>query len=129
MNNFVILSDLNSEKIMNAFKTVQGKATARTIDSFNELVAITKEVGERIGEMPKTCKNGTRVVYNFQQHFPNSYKYRAYSTSFVLVFDKGVWKIDIDSIERDFCPNRSNCYMYNLYLSERAKEKILQRYM
>lgn len=128
MSKLIILNGINAEKVMNAFKLVQGKSSSRTIESFEELIEITKDVENRIGSMPKSCLNGTSIEYNFQQHFASKYNGRPYSTHFVLVFDKGNWKIDIESIKRDTCPNNSKEYMYNLKLSEKAKEKILQRY-
>lgn len=128
MAKYIIIKQENADKIMAKFKEIQGKATSRVIGSFEELEDIVIDIDDRIGDMPKTAKNGTTAEYNFQQHFPNAYGHAPISTHFTLIYDKGTWKIDIDSINRDFCPNRKKYYKYNLKLSETAKAKILERY-
>lgn len=128
MAKYVIIKKQNEEKIMETFKKVQGRATARTIDYWHQLCKITFAIDERIGNVTNEAKNGTVVKYNFQRKFPSAYKYSPDSTHFTLMFDKGNWRIDIESIVRDTCPNTSKRYEYDLILSDSAKAEILNRY-
>ena len=128
MAKYVIIKKENEEKIMKAFKKVQGRATTRTIDYWHQLCKIIFAIDARIGNVTNKAKNGTVVKYNFQQHFPSAYKYSPDSTNFTLMFDKGNWRIDIESIKRDTCPNTSKRYEYDLILSDSAKAEILNRY-
>lgn len=113
---------------MASFKAAQGRATARTVDSFGELVDIINGIDKRLGEMSKKSKEGTKAEYTFSQHFPRSYKYTPDSTHFCLYYEHGAWRVDIDSICRNTCPNRTSNYSYALTLSDSAKAEILRRY-
>ncbi len=123
----IIINDRNAERIMKEFSDIQGKATARTVDSFEQLLKIVKEIDVRLYGIPKAALEGTSVIYNFSQQFPNSYKFTPESTHFSLLYSKGSWRIT--TISRGFCPNRyNNGYPYALKLSDSAKDAVLKLY-
>jgi len=128
MTKYTIINEANAAKIMESFKAAQGRATARTIDSFHELEEIIAGIEERLEGITKTAKDGTMINYNFQQHFPNAYKYIPDSTQFTLIYKRGAWRIDLESIERYTCPNNSRPYPYNMRLSETAQAAVLAMY-
>lgn len=121
----IIIKKANAEKIMAVIKTAQGKATARTIDSFEEILRIIDGVERRIGTMPKTALEGTTVHYDFRQHFPSAYRYTPDSTHLDLRYHNGSWRLT--AVTRMRCPNGST-YEYELCLSDSAKNAILARY-
>lgn len=122
----IIIKAQNAQRIMEAIKAVQGKATARTIDSYAELENIVKSVESRIGGMSKTELEGTEFIYDDRQHFPNAYKWRPESTWIKCRYSKGSWRLT--DTGRGYCPNSNSSYRYALYLSESAKAAILKRY-
>lgn len=122
----IIIKKENAEKIMTVIKAAQGKATARTIDSFDEILGIVKDVEHRIGMMPKTALEGTTVHYDFRQHFPSAYRYAPDSTHLDLRYHAGSWRLT--AVARTRCPSISSDYYYGLCLSDSAKEAILTRY-
>ena len=122
----IIVKKENAEKLMRVFEKVQGRATVRTIYDFNQFANIVDDIEKRIGNMTKKAKEGTKVHYDFRQHFPNAYKYQPESTHFTLVFTKGNWKLT--EVRRGYCPNKNCSYAYELMLSDTAKEAILDRY-
>ena len=122
----IIIKDTNAERIMEQIRSVQGRATERIIDSFEQIRHIISEVENRIGDMKKNDLEETYFVYDFRHHFPRSYKYKAQSTHIKVMFYNGSWKlIDCD---RYNCPNGNFRYSYELCLSETAKRAILERY-
>lgn len=125
---YTIINDTNMAKIMQAFDTAQGRATARTIGSAADLTRIIKGVEDRLHPMAKKAMDGTKVHYDYRQEFPRAYKFRPESTHFDLIYSKGSWRIDLDSIKRFYTPNINSLYGYYLELSETAKEAILDRY-
>lgn len=123
----IIVKKENAERIMAEFAKAQGKATARTIDSYEQLADIIKGVNMRLYGISKKALEGVRIEYTFAQKFPNAYKYRPESTHFVLVYKNGAWQIT--NIIRHTCPNRvNNGYEYSLYLTDGAKEAVLNLY-
>lgn len=122
----IIIKESNAAKIMAAITAAQGRATARTIDSYEQVKFIVMGVEQRIGKMPKAALEGTVFMYDFRQHFPNAYKFRPESTEIVCRYSKGSWRLV--SVRRDFCPNVNSPYGYTLMLSETAKAEILRRY-
>lgn len=124
----VIINEKNAAKIMQAFAAKQGRASVRTINSFDELVSICKGIEKRVG-ISKRAMDGTTVHYDFRQHFPNAYKFRPESTHFDLTHKSGKWCIDIDSISRYTTPNKNTAYEYTLSLSETAKTAVLENYV
>lgn len=107
----------NKEKLNEAIREAEGKATARTIDA-ERIEGILNEIGEGIA---KAKLHGTKVYYDGAEHFANSYKYRPMSTHFQAENIKGKWYVT--NIFRDTCPRRVNntliCY------SEEAKSVII----
>lgn len=122
----IIIKTENAEKIMNAINDVQGKAKARTIDSFEDIERILEDIHQRLGDIPKKALEGTLVYYDFRQHFPSAYRYLPDSTHLDLVYRKGTWRLL--RVGRGRCPNTLKQYPYELHLSDEAKEAILRRY-
>ena len=122
----IIIRMRNEEKIMKMIRDVQGKATARTIDSFEEIAQILNEIHERLGDIPKTSLEGTLVYYDFRQYFPSAYKYTPESTHIDLRFHNGSWRLI--RVNRGRCPSTTKDYKYEMHLSDTAKEAILRRY-
>lgn len=125
----IIVKKENSEKIMKIFSEVQGRATARTIDSYSELEKIIEGIEKRVHlgfEMKKKSLEGTRVHYSFKQHFPKSYKYSPSATLFDLEYSKGKWYLC--EVERGSCPESNSYYKYDLFLSDTAKMEVLSWY-
>lgn len=122
----IIIKESNAAKIMAAISEAQGRATARTIDSYKQVEYIIECVEKRIGKMPKAALEGTSFLYDFRQHFPKAYKSRPESTEIVCRYSKGSWRLV--SVKRDYCPNVNSDYGYALTLSETAKAEILRRY-
>lgn len=116
----------NAERIMKNFASVQGKATARTVDSYSELERICDGVFKRV-DITKKALNGTQFTYDFRQTFPSAYRYIPESTHFTCEYRNGNWYI----IEawRSKCPNNNSFYSYVLRLSDTAKEAVLQKYV
>lgn len=125
---FTIINTANADLIMETFKAIQGRATARTIDSFADLESIVDEIEARLVGISKTAKSGTLIHYNFQQHFPNSYRSIPESTHFVIMYKYGAWRINLDSIKRTTCPNNKRPYRYNMELSLKAQAEVLAMY-
>ena len=123
----IIVKKENAGRIMAEFAKEQGRATARTINSYEQLAQIVKYIDYRLAGIPKKALEGVRIEYTFAQKFPNAYKYRPESTHFTLVYKNGAWRITY--IGRHTCPNRSNNgYEYNIYLTDDAKEAVLNLY-
>lgn len=122
----IIINLKNAEKIMTAINAAQGRATARTINSFDQLLEIVESVEKRIGRMPKAALEGTMFMYDFRQHFPQAYKFRPESTEIFCKYSKGSWRLV--SVCRNYCPNSNSGYPYALTLSDSAKAEILKRY-
>ena len=124
---YIIIKNENAEKIMKIFKEVQGKSRERIIKNFDDILEITESVDRRLEDISKAAKTGTVIEYNFQQPFANAYKYPPMSTHFRMIFDKGNWRLDTESVKRKYCPNTSK-REYNLSLSETAQKAILKLY-
>ena len=124
---YIIIKNENAEKIMKIFKEVQGKSRERIIKNFDDILEITESVDRRLEDISKAAKTGTVIEYNFQQPFTNAYKYPPMSTHFRMIFDKGNWRLDTESVKRKYCPN-TNKREYNLFLSETAQKAILKLY-
>lgn len=122
----IIVKQENASRIMQVIREVQKRTTARTIDDFSQIEYIINGVEHRIGRITKRALEGTTIIYDFRQHFPNRYKYKADSTFIVLVFLKGNWRMV--NCGRGECPNINTCYPYELQLSDNAKQEILRRY-
>ena len=122
----IIIKESNKDKIMDAIKAVQGKATVRTIDSYDKIAEIISDVEDRIGTISKKALEGTEVHYDFRQHFAKAYNGAPISTHISFVYRNGSWRVT--DVERTYCPDRWSDYPYSLKLSETAKQAILKRY-
>lgn len=120
----------NAERIMTAVNKIQGKATERIFRNYGQISAICDDVEHRLNIIPsrgfKKAVEGTEFTYDFRQHFPQSYKWRANSSWIKCRYHNGTWRI-ID-MGREECPNVNGFYPYKLKLSETAKQAILKAY-
>lgn len=124
----IIVKKENAERIMVEFDKVQGNATERIIESYEQLIEIINDINHRLYGISKTALQGTEVEYTFAQVFPRAYKWTPKSTHFVLRYSRGTWRIT--SINRLTCPNRDNRgYPYNLFLTNEGKLAVLRMYM
>ena len=122
----IIVKPENEDRIMEVINKAQRNATSRTIEDFNHITTILKEVERRIGSISKSSLEGTRVCYDHGQHFPNSYRWTPNSTHVSFTYHNGKWYFE--GAVRTICPNRNSGYHYKLTLSESAKKAILARY-
>lgn len=108
----------NTEKLSEAIKVAEGRATARTVKA-EDIQYILHEIGEGI---PKAKLNGTKVYYDGARQFPSAYRYMPESTHWSAENVKGRWYIT--EIKRSYCPNRIN--NTHIAYSEEAKQRILE---
>ena len=91
----------------------------------------TIEVVERDREkfgISKKAMEGTTVYFHQTQKFASRYRGIPEATKFKLYFEKGSWKIDLDSICRDKCSGTSNgARDFTISWSEAAKVQIINR--
>lgn len=109
-----------SAKLKAAIDAAEGKATARCL-SVDTVVGTLIKVSDRVGSARASA--GTKVHYDCGQHFPNAYKYAAYSTHFEAEHNGRTWYIT--DIYRSYCPSRE--YEGIVAYSDSAKKAILDR--
>ena len=92
----------NIQKIAEAIKTAEGRATVRTIDAADVLRCAEKFQKSLDKMITKKASVGIVCqIDNNAQSFPNAYKYVPESTIFILeVFPSGIF---IVGIKRDIC--------------------------
>ena len=82
----------NVEKITEAIKAAEGRATVRTITHAEMIDAISTV--ERKLSIPKKYLDGISITVDYNaQSFPNAYKYLPESTHFDAINKKGIWYI------------------------------------
>ena len=117
----------NQSKINDILEAVQKRCSARTVRMFD--IKYTIEVVEHDREtfgISKKEMEGTTVYFHQMQHFANSYHGIPEATQFRLHFEKGSWRIDLDSICRDRCSGASNgARAFTISWSEAAKAQII----
>lgn len=89
-----LISDFNAaaEKLTEAIKTAEGRATVRKITAATILDEL-HTVETRLN-IPKKALAGVAVVIDANaQNFPNAYKYTPESTIFRAVYRGGAWRI------------------------------------
>lgn len=124
-NKPIIINEHNRNKIEKALNEVQKRCTTRTIDYF-DIVNELKAVDEQFSKVctKKAFENTSVSIDVNGQNFPNSYKYSAKSTQFVAIYLKGKWRLVY--LNRDWC--RTYSQRWNIFLSETAKQNILDSY-
>lgn len=112
----------NTEKLENAIKAAEGRATARTVT-----VRDIKKVLDKVGVgITKKALHGTKVLYNGAEHFPNAYRYRPESTHWEAEYSHGKWYVT--SIHRAECPNRTS-WNTEIQYSPEARRELLENAM
>jgi hypothetical protein len=127
MKKVIISTPANHSKIYDALEAVQKRCSARTVSMFD--IEHTIEVVERDREkfgISKKAMEGTTVYFHQMQKFASRYRGIPEATKFKLYFEKGYWKIDLDSICRDKCSGTSNgARDFTISWSEAAKAQII----
>lgn len=71
----------NSDRINSAIESIEGRATARTVDFGAVLAAIdAAESHPLLAGVPKKQWVGTKADFQFGETFPNAYKWTPYGT-------------------------------------------------
>lgn len=99
-----IINKNNKKKIDEAFEVVQGRSTARTI-CYNDLAIILNRVEKQLGKLMLLKKEWEGVKFHYcpEVQVSRKYKYEYLCTVFTLEYQKGKWRIDLDSIRRIDC--------------------------
>lgn len=89
----IAIKESNKEKINNAIKEAEGKASARTID-YDYVVRAIKEIEDKFWLIHKKDMEGMVVWVDIHaQQYPKAYKYTPDSTQFKVVKAKSGWKL------------------------------------
>lgn len=120
-----IINEHNRNKIEKTLDEVQKRCTARTINYF-DIINELKDVDKQFSKVctKKGLENTSVLIDVSGQNFPNAYKFSAQSTQFGVIYLKGKWRLVY--IGRDYCKSYSQ--RWNIYLSETAKQCILDSY-
>lgn len=121
----IIINEHNRNKIEKVLDEVQGRCKARLI-TYEYILSELKAVDEQFSKVctKKGLENTSVSIDVNGQNFPNSYKYSAKSTQFVAIYLKGKWRLVY--LGRDWC--RTYSQRWNIFLSETAKQNILDSY-
>ena len=121
----IIINEHNKDKIEKALDEVQGRCKARLI-TYEDILSELKAVDEQFSKVctKKGLENTSVSIDVNGQNFPNSYKYSAKSTQFAAIYLKGKWRLVY--LGRDWC--RTYSQRWNIFLSETAKQNILDSY-
>lgn len=120
----IVIKEENKNRIDEAIKKAEGKATARCI-SHKTVFRIIDSLNGRFGNVSKKNLKGTVIHFDNAQHFPNAYHYRPESTHFKARHNGTNWTLT--DVYRDTCPNRMSFYV-SIELSDMAKNAILKNY-
>ena len=118
----IIVKESNFDKIKQAIKVAEGRATARTICASDIFTAV--QYIEQYLDIPKKLLLGVKAQVDYNaQNFPNAYKYIPESTHFELERVASGWAVT--AIYRGRCGGPKSTY--HLKLTEEAKAAIIQR--
>jgi hypothetical protein len=121
-----IIVSTNLKKIEEVLDTVQKKCSVRTVDMRDiERTIEDVEVDRARFGISKKAMEGTTVYYHQLQHFANCYNGIPMATQFMLYFEKGAWRIDLDSICRGRCSGTSGRRDFTVSWSDSAKAQII----
>lgn len=123
----IIIKEQNKQRIIEAINKPQYRASERLL-TYDLIQRCIDSAMNRLSMVSKTKLEGTVICITQQQHFPGAYKYRPMSTQCRLIYSKGNWRLIVDSVMRDECPNRNSRYLYSLHLSAGAKMEVLRSY-
>ena len=124
----ILINEKNLQKISEAIKAAEGRATARLLDTdtISRLIDRAENaLPDRgvYGRIPKNRMDGTKIYFDGGQQFPNAYKYRPESTHCTIENHSGKWYLT--DVRRDTCPNRQTSG--EILYSDAAKAWILEQ--
>lgn len=93
--------------IMKIFKCVQGKCRERIVVDGDHLNDILFDIYKylMINDL-LADKKPKKIHYDFRHMYPNNCISLPESTHFTIIYNRGFFYIDLNSIKRGFCPNR-----------------------
>lgn len=116
----IAITEKNSDRINEAIRKEEGRATARTVTAKDILKAV-EDLEHKLGIRKKDMTNITAVIDVNAQDFPRAYKYTPYSTIVVIVRKKSGW--NLVNVERDW--TRSPKQKYTVKLTPEAERAII----
>lgn len=117
----IIINETNKQRIEKMIEEAQGQASARLI-TFSDIVNATAEIESKLGITKKSLEDTSADIDIHAQDFPNSYKYRAESTHFLIEYRGGKWRLN--SVIRHY--TRGRLHTYQIKLSDTAKAAVLE---
>lgn len=121
----IIINEHNRNKIEKALNEVQKRCTTRAINYFDIVHELKAVINQLCFVCTKKGLENTSVLIDVNgQNFPNAYKFSPESTQFGAIYLKGKWRLVY--VGRDYC--KSYAQRWNIYLSETAKQNILDSY-
>lgn len=116
----IIVKESNSEKITDAIRDAEGRATARTITAQN-VIDTARKITRRLGIPKKYMIGITASVDYHAQNFPNAYKYTPESTQFRMIYTASGWALTSISRETTRRPSRA----VDIFLTDDARAMII----
>ena len=121
----ILISEANENKIAEAIKECEGRASARCIDA-KGIIKAAKDYTTALG-VPKTAMLGLHVKVDLNaQRFPRAYKYTPESTQFDMEYTKSGWKLTW--IGRAECRNPNHAYSMIYPMSDTLKSALVNRF-
>lgn len=102
-----IINKNTLDSIMKVFKCVQGNCKERIVVDGDHLNDILFDIHKylMINDL-LADKKPKKIHYDFRHMYPNNYITLPESTHFTIIYNRGFFYIDLNSIKRGFCPNR-----------------------
>lgn len=119
----IVVKESNREKIEQAIKEAEGKATARTID-YSHIEHFIKRIEKRLNIPKKSMRGIVANVDYWADNFPSAYSYTPYSTNFIIEKVSTGWAL-VDVYRERTRRITQECI---LSLTEEAKEAIIASY-
>ena len=119
----IIIDEKHKDKINEALKGGQGKATVRTISNTEELINLVDKYKAKIPSIPKAHLHHCKlIIFVGAGHFANAYKYIPMGTQVTIEFGR-------DGLGRLVSVSRTNvkgAKEYSFMLTKEAKQSALK---
>lgn len=117
----IAITEENKDKIEQAIKAAEGRATARTI-SYGRIVSTLETVEKTLG-IAKSHMTGIKINVDYwAQQFPGAYDHIPYSTHFTATKTASGWKLT--KVFRDKCRGKTQTHLVTL--TKKAEEAIIK---